>query len=204
MWKWPQFCLGPNVLTDVIKKTVAYMCMLCAINMLCSMSIFINTLGSILLTRSILSIHNALVNMSITRPVCQEGIFSNTRSESKIYRMLGRSLSNILSGLLTANFEVLITQIIFSLIAMTRFSHYYRVHNQANGHNTEMQQGHVNGLVQDCSNSVVNALELLQSCTKPSMLSILNYRWWYREAWKASWCCEHQWYHRANLTVVMV
>ena len=28
---------------------------------------------------------------------------------------------------------------------------------------------HVNGLVQDCSNSIANALELLQSCTKPSM-----------------------------------
>ena len=28
---------------------------------------------------------------------------------------------------------------------------------------------HVNGLVQDCSNSIANTLELLQSCTKPSM-----------------------------------
>ena len=27
------------------------------------------------------------------------------------------------------------------------------------------------GLVQDCSNSIANALELLQSCTKPSTLS---------------------------------
>ena len=26
----------------------------------------------------------------------------------------------------------------------------------------------INGLVQDCSNSIANALELLQSCTKPS------------------------------------
>ena len=26
---------------------------------------------------------------------------------------------------------------------------------------------HINGLVQDCSNSIANALELLQSCTKP-------------------------------------
>ena len=30
---------------------------------------------------------------------------------------------------------------------------------------------HVDGLVQDCSNSIANALELLQSCTKPSMCS---------------------------------
>ena len=29
---------------------------------------------------------------------------------------------------------------------------------------------HVDGLVQDCSNSSANALELLQSYTKPSML----------------------------------
>ena len=36
----------------------------------------------------------------------------------------------------------------------------------------------VDGLVQDCSNSIANALELLQSCTKPSvcfylMISVL-------------------------------
>ena len=30
---------------------------------------------------------------------------------------------------------------------------------------------HINGLVQDCSNSIANALELLQSCTKPSICS---------------------------------
>ena len=28
---------------------------------------------------------------------------------------------------------------------------------------------HIDGLVQDCSNSVAGALELLQSCTKPSI-----------------------------------
>ena len=33
---------------------------------------------------------------------------------------------------------------------------------------------HVDGLVQDCSNSIANALELLQSCTKPSMLLWIN------------------------------
>ena len=30
---------------------------------------------------------------------------------------------------------------------------------------------YIDGLVQDCSNSIVNALELLQSCTKPSVLT---------------------------------
>ena len=28
---------------------------------------------------------------------------------------------------------------------------------------------HMNGLVQDCSNAIANALESLQSCTKPSI-----------------------------------
>ena len=28
------------------------------------------------------------------------------------------------------------------------------------------------GLVQDCSNAIVNALELLQSCTKPSIWTL--------------------------------
>ena len=28
---------------------------------------------------------------------------------------------------------------------------------------------HIDGLVQDCSNSIANALELLQSCAKPSI-----------------------------------
>ena len=31
---------------------------------------------------------------------------------------------------------------------------------------------HTHGLVQDCSNSIVNTMELLQSCTKPSIYSI--------------------------------
>ena len=30
-------------------------------------------------------------------------------------------------------------------------------------------QHDIDGLVQDCSNSIANALELLQSCTKPSI-----------------------------------
>ena len=29
----------------------------------------------------------------------------------------------------------------------------------------------IDGLIQDCSNSIANALELLQSCTKPSISS---------------------------------
>ena len=32
---------------------------------------------------------------------------------------------------------------------------------------------HIDGLLQDCSNSIANALELLQSCTKPSMCTYI-------------------------------
>ena len=33
--------------------------------------------------------------------------------------------------------------------------------------NTKYPHVNIDGLVQDCSNSIANALELLQSCTKP-------------------------------------
>ena len=36
---------------------------------------------------------------------------------------------------------------------------------------------HIDGLVQHCSNSIANALELLQSCTKPSMWSHVVFTW---------------------------
>ena len=32
-----------------------------------------------------------------------------------------------------------------------------------------MYADYIDGLVQDCSNSIANALELVQSCTKPSI-----------------------------------
>ena len=34
---------------------------------------------------------------------------------------------------------------------------------------TMTEMGDINGLVQDCSNSIANALELLHSCTKLSI-----------------------------------
>ena len=40
------------------------------------------------------------------------------------------------------------------------------------------QLHHVNGLVQDCSNSITNALELLKFCAKPSMC-FCNWCQWY-------------------------
>ena len=35
-------------------------------------------------------------------------------------------------------------------------------------------QYHVDGLAQDCSNSIALAMELLQSCTKPSMCDVVQ------------------------------
>ena len=46
-----------------------------------------------------------------------------------------------------------------------------------------MYQGHIDGLVQDCSNSIANALELRLSCTNPS---IYNY-----DHLKAKLSCKH-------------
>ena len=40
----------------------------------------------------------------------------------------------------------------------------------------------IHGLVSNCSNSIDNALELLQSCTKPSICTSLFYEW-IHESW---------------------
>ena len=41
---------------------------------------------------------------------------------------------------------------------------------------------YIDGLVQDCSNSIANAMELLQSCTKPSICTVLEIHiiWWWK------------------------
>ena len=41
--------------------------------------------------------------------------------------------------------------------------------------------GNIDGLVQDCSNSVANALEFLQSCAKPSILCMTSLLSWCRK-----------------------
>ena len=53
---------------------------------------------------------------------------------------------------------------------------------------------HVDGLVQDCSNFIANALELLQSCTEPSMWSndvlvycVIRHRWGHSCDVRAAW-----------------
>ena len=39
--------------------------------------------------------------------------------------------------------------------------------------NTHVGELHIDGLAQDCSNSIANALELLQFCTKPLIWSVV-------------------------------
>ena len=38
--------------------------------------------------------------------------------------------------------------------------------------------GYIDGLMQDCSNSIALAMELLQSCAKPSISPFLQWWWW--------------------------
>ena len=38
--------------------------------------------------------------------------------------------------------------------------------------NLHLSEGYSDGLMQDCSNSIANTLELLQSCAKPSNVAI--------------------------------
>ena len=44
------------------------------------------------------------------------------------------------------------------------------------------QKVQIDGLVQDCRNSIANALELLQSCTKPSKYTV-EMKWGVRVYW---------------------
>ena len=47
--------------------------------------------------------------------------------------------------------------------------------------NTKYNMVYIDGLVQDCSNSCVSAMELLQSCTKPLIWYL--FCWWPCEKW---------------------
>ena len=40
-----------------------------------------------------------------------------------------------------------------------------------------VRHAYIDGLVQDCSNSSALAMELLQSCTKPSNFALANSQW---------------------------
>ena len=43
------------------------------------------------------------------------------------------------------------------------------------GHKVDKFQPHIDGLLQDCSNSIADTLELLQSCTKTSIYTYMSY-----------------------------
>ena len=47
-------------------------------------------------------------------------------------------------------------------------------HKDNTFHHAKIENQHVDILVQDCSISIANALEILQSCTKPSMYMMYN------------------------------
>ena len=59
---------------------------------------------------------------------------------------------------------------------------------------------YINGLVQDCGNSIANTLELLQSCTKPmiyvfwinDLVSIYGHTWDY---------CEPQGFYKCHMRI---
>ena len=55
-------------------------------------------------------------------------------------------------------------------------------------------QDNIDGLVQDCSNSIANALELLQSCTKPSI-------WLPKESCDGK-CVHMVWVHAQQIIIV--
>ena len=64
----------------------------------------------------------------------------------------------------------------------------------------------IDGLVQDCSNSSALAMELLQSCAKPS-LYCLREIWCHINNWAQTWKpvrCLCTWWYVANLTIFII
>ena len=55
-----------------------------------------------------------------------------------------------------------------------RGTSYWVIHRYTTEHTVSFAIDHVNCLLQDCGNSSANALELLQSCTKPSIYDSLQ------------------------------
>ena len=54
-------------------------------------------------------------------------------------------------------------------------------------HCLALSHWYIDGLVQDCSNSIANAMEFLQSCTKPSVYCDMNYVHKTRVSLACSW-----------------
>ena len=61
--------------------------------------------------------------------------------------------------------------------------------------------GYIDRLVQDCSNSIANALELLQSCTKPTIYCITqcSCQSWQQSDSKPTWCDNDSSYHMNDI-----
>ena len=57
------------------------------------------------------------------------------------------------------------------LIFVVFFASQFYLYFQFSSIGLEQSQDRFNGLVQDCNNSIANALELLRSCTKASILA---------------------------------
>ena len=75
-------------------------------------------------------------------------------------------LMNLIWNMSTNNTLTTTSKNIFSLI---KWHYQNEIMNDISWHITPLWvELKINGLVQDCSNSIANALELLQSCTKPS------------------------------------
>ena len=68
--------------------------------------------------------------------------------------------------------RVQISQIYSSVIEKNIFHDVVAMYSRVPFHHRSVEHdvAYIDGLVQDCSNSSANALELLQFCTKPSIL----------------------------------
>ena len=67
---------------------------------------------------------------------------------------------------------------------------------------SEISHGHIDGLVQDCSNSIANVLESLRSCTKPSIMAPYSFKVSGEQTetdMPSFWYNFHHWLHRKLL-----
>ena len=103
--------------------------------------------------------HTNMYKINVSRQVCViQSVLSNTMTKN-IYLHINKHYLWLF--ILCVIFIILCPHLLH-IIAANQWCPY---HNMA--------YHYVDGLVQDCSNSSANALELLQSCTKPSM-------WYYK------------------------
>ena len=63
---------------------------------------------------------------------------------------------------------------------------------------------YINGLVQDCSNSIANTLELLRYCTTQHSHNIIQYVTTLAAAASVFWCCFATWEINTKMTLLWV